>query len=274
MSSTVEEILYVPAFSWRRICNRAAAFVRANPLLVAVVTVGWWVLPNPLLVPLPGAAGPVSAPPVGIFAAQTLAAAIVWLITATVLRAGFARFLHERTDDEAHAIAVPPPATRSDFSRRIVRFALAIARIWVVIAAIAGVALVLLGLMILPATRVDGEALFSGIVAPIVIALVVAVIRSVCAPGLEAVIQHNETVREAFRRGRPLFRERRFHVFLLVLGAHLFYVFEPLASGIGSGAPSFLEVGRVVGAIVRSGGLLLLLSWYYEARLCTDEELE
>ena len=274
MANTLNEILYEPTFSWRRIAHRATRFVRANPLLTAVVTVGWWILPNPLLVPLPGAGGAVPPPPAGAFAVQALAAAVVWLITATALRAGFARFVHARSDDEASAIAVAPPAARSDLSRRLVRFALAMGRIWLAIVLVAGVTLFLLGLMILPATRVDGEALFSGLVAPIVVGLVVAVIRSAGAPGLEAVIQHNESVRDAFRRGRMLFRERRFHVFLLILAAHLFYALEPLATGIAPGTPILLETARVVAAVVRSGGLLLLLSWYHEARLCTDEELE
>ncbi len=273
MASTLNEMLYEPTFSWRRIAHRATRFVRANPLLTAVVTVGWWVLPNPLLVPLPGAGGAVPPPP-GAFAVQALAAAVVWLITATALRAGFARFVHARSDDEASAIAVAPPAARSDLSRRLVRFALAVARIWLAIVLVAGIALFLLGLMILPATRIDGEALFSGVVAPAVFGLVVVVIRSACAPGLEAVIQHNESVRNAFRRGRQLFRERRFHVFLLILAAHLFYALEPLASGIAPATPILLEIVRVIAAVVRSGGLILLLSWYYEARLCTDAELE
>ncbi len=274
MSNTLNEIFNDPTFSWQRIIHRCSRFVRANPLLTAVVTVGWWVLPNPLLVPLPGAAGTAPAPPVGAFSAQLLATAIVWLVTATALRVGFASFVHAAAEDEASGIAVAPLSTRSDLVRLLGRFVLGMARIWIVIVIVGGVALFLLGLMILPATRVDGEMLFSGLVAPVVVGVVVAVTRSACAPGLEAIVQHNEGVRDAFRRGRILFRERRFHVFLLVLAAHIFYVVEPLVTGITPENPIALEAARIVAAVVRSGGLLLLLSWYHEARLCTGEELE
>ncbi|MFP4644157.1 MAG: hypothetical protein ACLFM0_07365 [Spirochaetales bacterium] len=271
MARSIEEILKDGEFQWRRVFSNAGSYASGSWLTLAVLTAVWYVLPHPLLLQLPaGGEGASTAEVVVWF----IGIGLLWFLAATGFRLSYARFASSRPDlPDSGNESSPDAAGRTNSSRAVLRYAGVLVYVTAVVLATAGVVLTLLGLMILPASRVDGAALFSGYVAPVALALVVVLLRIRYAIPIETVLQHGEGVREGVRRGVTLFRERRLVVAGMTALVHLFWIPELIVEGMATEAVYLLESARVVSAVIRSSALVLWLAWYHEARQ-TEGELE
>ncbi len=289
MSRSVEQILKEGEFDWQRVFGNARRYITDSWLILVVVTAAWYVLPHPLLLSLPE---PGEAEVSGGLLVWLLGSGIVWFLASAGIRLSFARFAGVRPDlsgsgsnaagnsressanpDDTGQMQHDPDAQR-DASRLILRYAGMLLYVGLVMAAFAVVVLVLLGLMILPASRVDGVALYSAYVAPATLAVVLVLLRIRYAVSIETVLQHGDGVRQGVRRGLAVFRERRLVVVGMTALVYLFWIPELLVEGLTGGEPALTEVARVVSAAIRSAALVIWLSWYHEARRTAAEEIE
>ena len=271
MPRSIDEIVKDGEFQWKRVFSSAYSYVTESWLILAVVTAAWYALPHPLLLSLPDSGdGAVT----GNVVVWLMASGLLWFLASTGIRLSYARFASGRQvlpDSATESVAYAE--ARSNSSRAVLRFAGVLLYVTVVVSVTAGIVLTLLGLMILPASQVDGAALFSGYVAPAALAVVVAALRIRYAISMETVLQHGDGVRDGVRRGVALFRERRLVVFAMTALVYLFWIPELLAEALAVQELYLFQIARVVSAAIRCAALVLWLSWYHEVRR-TAAELE
>lgn len=260
-------------FSWRRVLARSKAFLRDSWLVALSLTSLWWIIPNPVSPafdeaisawsPAPGTAGPVV-----LWAFTTI---VLWIVASVGLRQSFVLFLAGSETDEAAKRLPERRPTRRELSLLSLRFVSGFVLIFGLILLANAVILSLLGLMILPATRVDGELLFATYVAPSVIPLLFFLIRAICGLVPEAILQHGRTLSQAFREGLILFRQRPYAVCAMTIVLHISFLIEPATVAISC---DLIVAGRTGAALVRTVALILWISFYHEVRLASEQDLE
>lgn len=274
MPRSIEEILKDGQFQWSHVLTNARRYMAGSWLILTVITAVWYALPHPLLLSLPDPGQPAAG---GAMVVWLVGSGALWFLASAGIRLSYARFASGRPDlpagDEVSDGEVSGDAQmRNNASRLILRYAGVLLYVALVMAAASAIILVLLGLMILPASRVDGARLFSGYVAPIALGLILVLLRVRYAVSIETVLQHGDAVREGVRRGLALFRERRLVVTAMTTLVYLFWIPELVVSGLAADQQALIEVSRVVSAVVRNLALVLWLSWYHEARRTASED--
>lgn len=273
MGLSADELAHPLDISWRSIAGRAARYARESPITLLAITALWWALPHPLLVDLP-TPEELGSGNIGLLVVSAIAVFLGWMVAAVGVRISFVRYIEQSVSDATEPSPASALHTRAQNSSGVLHFLGALAIMWLVAAVAATLFLVLTGLIILPASRVDGVALYSSYVAPGIIAVVFLAVRIRYSLGIETPLQHHERVRRGLRNGITLFREHRLLVAAVVVAVHLFYAIEPLGLIFIPDNAVAGEIVRGLAAVVRTSSLVVWLSFYHEARAFTEEELE